>query len=163
MAKVSKDRVERVWQCVVCGAKFRSRQALRGHMKKHRGRYVTTHIVVDRRQWEWFKGYCREHGWTTCAAIRELIGLVERGAIKFIGPNPMAVLDAPLNVYSIHLGRPRSVWHFELGMFDEEPRCLACHSRDVKFEVYRDDGSKAYLCRRHGWLIREFRGYREVG
>jgi len=109
----ARTEVERAYVCVVCGRMFSSKKGLQGHMKAHRGEYMTTHIVVNKREWELFKEVCRRHKTTTCAVIREFVRKVilnERLGLDIYSFQPIVI-----NLNSFYLGKPRSVYEVPLG------------------------------------------------
>jgi len=106
------SRVERLFQCVICGAAYVSKQSLRAHMKVHKGEYLRTNIIVKRSLWNRFNEVCRKHKTTTCHVLQALIEAAikgeELGAVdlsKIAAPNPVII-----NINQTFLGKPRSVY-----------------------------------------------------
>jgi len=168
----------REYVCFICGRRFSSAQGLRSHIRVHkrRGEYCEVSFLAVRSVYEDFKRMCREHGLTTCHMFNSFMHMMvqafRNGATVEIDPRTetmrVKVGRNPVTFQLIQYfaGPPRSRRKYDfsrLGAVEEAPRCLICGSEDVGYEVYRDDGTKGYLCRRHKWYLREFRGYREVG
>ena len=97
----------KLYTCVVCGRHFSGVQALRGHMKVHRGMYMRTSILVPVLKWPKFKEICDKHGTTTCMLLDNLISATikgeELGVIKIGSPNPVII-----QVQEYFTGKPRS-------------------------------------------------------
>jgi len=104
--------IERLFQCIICGKAYASKQSLRAHMKVHKGEYVRTTIYTKRGLWKRFDEVCRKHKTTTCHVLQALIEAAikgeELGAVdlsKIAAPNPVII-----NVNQTFLGKPRSVY-----------------------------------------------------
>jgi len=104
--------IERLFQCVICGAAFAGKQSLRAHMKVHKGEYVRTTIYAKRGLWKKFDEVCRKHKTTTCRVLQALIEAAikgeELGAVnlsKIAAPNPVII-----NINQTFLGKPRSAY-----------------------------------------------------
>lgn len=97
---------------------FGNRQALRAHLRVHRGEYRKVDFLVACDDWEGFKRVCAAHGLTTCHLLGSFVhGVVaafrKGGSVEFdvrtekmrvkSGLNPMNV-----NIYQTFQGKPRS-------------------------------------------------------
>ena len=128
--------VERLYQCVICPKAYSSLQALRGHMKAHKGEYQRTTIYVPRDLWKEFDEKCKDHKTTTCALLKVLIEAtlagVDSGVIDLhrIGsPNPVFI-----QVNEVFLGKPRSAWKQRLdidAVARLQRRCPDCGSTGI--------------------------------
>lgn len=127
--------VERLYTCIICGRAWASKQALRGHMKAHKGEWFRTSIYVRRDPWQRFDELCRDHKTTTCNVVNVLVeGLLkgmEVGSIdlaRIVSPNPVVI-----NLSQVFLGKPRSAWKTEvLRGLPWRPACPRCGSGEVR-------------------------------
>lgn len=100
-------RIETLFSCLVCGAGFKSRQGLAGHMNRHRDvEFVDVHVRVPKSVADGFKAVYTKHKTTSCHLLYTLmkatikgdeVGMVDLGA-----KNPLVV-----NMMSFFGGRPR--------------------------------------------------------
>lgn len=104
------SEIEQLFQCVVCGKAWPSKQSLRAHMKVHKGEYVRTSFHANREAWERFDAICKEHKTTTCHVLNTLIKGINEGAEsgdislpKILSPNPVII-----NINDYFLAQPRS-------------------------------------------------------
>jgi len=134
--------IERLFQCIICGAAFDTKQGLRSHMRVHKGEYMRTSIHVKREAWKAFNELCKRHKTTTCHVLNTLIEGILEGAEKgnidlprILSPNPLII-----NLTHIFLGRPRSGWKAGVPVeIPHGPHCLVCGSRKVS-QTYPLDG-----------------------
>jgi len=134
--------IERLFQCVVCGAAFAGKQSLRAHMKVHKGEYVRTTIYAKRGLWKKFNEVCRKHKTTTCRVLQALIEATikgeELGAVdlsKIAAPNPVII-----NINQTFLGKPRSAWKVPVFSVTHETelQCEICGLPAMALHVKRD-------------------------
>lgn len=104
------SEVERLYQCVVCGKAWTSKQSLRAHLKVHKGEYMRTSFQADREAWKRFEEICKDHKTTTCHVLNTLIKGINEGAKdgnislpKILSPNPVVI-----NINDYFLAGPRS-------------------------------------------------------
>lgn len=115
---------------MVCGAGFKSRQGLAGHMKAHKDvEFAQVHVRVPKKVAEAFLAVCKKHKTTSCHLLYTLmkatvkgdeIGVVELGA-----KNPFMV-----NVISFFGGRPRGAHKYDLTPLLGDPlsRAVSCEN-----------------------------------
>jgi hypothetical protein len=101
------SEVSTLYKCVVCSYATDKIQALRAHMKKHKGEgYRRTSIVVHGERWDSFKGLADRHHTTTCQLIDALVKAAIKGdeqGLTIIGSsNPFLI-----QVNEFRLGAPR--------------------------------------------------------
>jgi len=134
--------IERLFQCVVCGAAYASKQSLRAHMKVHKGEYVRTTIYAKRGLWKKFDEVCRKHKTTTCRVLQALIEAAikgeELGAVdlsKIAAPNPVII-----NIHEYFGGPPRSRYELPAASFVHEVslECEVCGAAATALHVKRD-------------------------
>lgn len=99
--------IEKVFTCVVCGARFDSKRALGGHMRWHpKGSYVRTSFSCEKEKWKAFSDVCEKHGTTTCSVLGALIDATvageKAGLVTIPSQNPIMV-----QVNHVVLGAPR--------------------------------------------------------
>jgi len=149
------SRVERLFQCVICGAAYVSKQSLRAHMKVHKGEYLRTNIIVKRSLWNRFNEVCRKHKTTTCHVLQALIEAAikgeELGAVdlsKIAAPNPVII-----NINQTFLGKPRSMYKTLLSevIHETELPCVICGATAVALHGKQvlDDWTYVAVCEAH--------------
>ena len=150
--------VERLYKCIVCGKAYAKKQALRGHMKKHKGEgYKRTSIYLLDEDREYLNGYTRKHNTTTCHFIHSVIQACKEGektgTVHIGAPNPVII-----QVNEYFLGKPRSAWKQQLdieALARLQRRCPQCGAGVV--QEFQPEGTSLVdgRCRECGaeWLI----------
>lgn len=108
------DEVEVVYKCFVCPKAFSSVQALRGHMRVHRGVEVgDLHVRLPKAKIEEFLAFCRRHNASSCHMILSMIDAYiegdKRGLIQVGSPNPAIV-----HLQQVFPSRPRGHGKYDL-------------------------------------------------
>jgi len=159
------SRVDQLFQCIICGAAYSSKQALRGHMKVHKGEYLRTNIFVKRGLWKRFGEVCRKHKTTTCHVLQVLIEAVvkseEVGAVdlsKLTTPNPIII-----NVNQTFLGKPRSALKVPVAEYTHEVElpCEVCGRPAAALHSKRLEAGWIHVAvceRHHREALRSFYG-----
>jgi len=144
-----------LFQCVVCGAAYASKQSLRAHMKVHKGEYVRTTIYAKRGLWKRFDEVCRKHKTTTCHVLQALIEAAikgeELGAVdlsKLAAPNPVII-----QVNQTFLGKPRSALKVPVAEYTHEVElpCEVCGGPAFALHSKRLEGGWTHIavCEQH--------------
>jgi len=157
--------IERLFQCVICGAAYAGKQSLRAHMKVHKGEYVRTTIYAKRGLWKRFDEVCRRHKTTSCHVLQALIEAVvkaeEVGAVdlsKLAAPNPVII-----NISQTFLGKPRSAVKTLIAerVHEAELECEVCGAAAYALHSKRLEAGWAHVavCEQHHWeALRSFYG-----
>lgn len=129
------SEVEQLFQCIICGVAWSSKQALRGHMKAHKGEYYRTNIYAVRKKWKIFEKICKKHKSTTCHVLDALIeAIIEGDKTKgfklptIMTPNPLII-----NVQHNFLGTPHSPYKVSIDDIRLDKNiCHVCGSRVIR-------------------------------
>jgi hypothetical protein len=130
------SEVKVVYKCFVCPKAFGSVQALRGHMRVHRGVEVgDLHVRLPKAKIEEFLAFCRRHNASSCHMVLSMIDAYiegdKRGLIQVGSPNPAIV-----HLMQIFPGRARGHNKYELDLVVQDPlsgvlRCPRLDHRDT--------------------------------
>ena len=155
--------IERIYPCILCEKAYDNLQALRGHLKKHRGEYLRTTIYVRRGQWKRFDEVCMKHKTTTCAVLDVLVKAMVEGESKGVinlkeitSPNPVV-----FNMSNVFLGKPRSKYKIDVSdVLALGKACHVCGSRLISERGPLIDGFMEGSCLRceARWLIMPKKG-----
>ncbi len=127
-------RIKTLYTCIICGASFDKRQALRGHMNKHKDvKLVRISWLVPEETRDKFYAVCAKHKTTTChvgyTLMKAAIKGDETGMIDLAAKNPLIV-----NMLSFFNGRPRGRRKWDLAPFvgDRLTQAVTCIYLDHK-------------------------------
>ncbi len=136
-------KIAQIFTCIICGEAWDNVQALRGHMKAHKGQYLRTNIYVRRDLWPKFLETCLNHKTTSCHVLDAVCEAIVQGAdvgvidlAKLVAPNPLII-----NMTHNFLGSPRSVHKVDITKLAAGGiGCPKCGSRKVSQKGPNDEG-----------------------
>ena len=128
-------RIETLYSCIVCGAGFKSRQGLAGHMNKHRDiEFSDVHVRVPKDVADKFMDVVKKHKTTSCHLVYTLMKATikgdESGMVDLGAKNPLIV-----QMNSFFGGAPRgrnkyAVFPIPFGPLEEALRCDYLHQKE---------------------------------